>query len=87
MPIDLAAQEGEIARSILYAFTEKVENKLYEQMMDDLKPKLKAAAKAAVQEMEPKIRSFVEHHNYRLIVEIVLKGVDFSGAETTAGNR
>lgn len=75
--------ENRAAQTVFEAFKRQLVQNLYEMTLDELKPKIKAAAEAAIKDMEPEIRVITRDMSREITFQILFKGNDPDGPQTS----
>lgn len=68
--------ESKMASVILAAYKQRVVDALYSNLLEDIKPKLRAAAEQAAKELEPSMRTYLDHMHNQMHIELVVKGLE-----------
>jgi hypothetical protein len=73
---NIGSNDSKMASIILAAYKSKVIDALYNDMLEEIKPKLHAAARQAANELEPSMRTYLDHMHNQMHIELVLKGLE-----------
>lgn len=60
----------------LTAYKSFVVNGLYEELLADMKPRLRHAAEEAAKQLEPAIQAYADRFHDRLVVQLLVKGLE-----------